>query len=129
MTRDGRGMQPPNLAQRFMRPISTSGLNPFVFPHCWKASDLAAIDRRSTSPPDGLVVSWWNRRGKGAVTVNPEKGQENEQTLWQWLSVFFRHELAPYPGRWSLVARMVIAATLSMIVIITFRIPYGAIGV
>jgi multidrug resistance protein MdtO len=59
------------------------------------------------------------------VTVNPEK----EQTLWQWLPDFFRHELAPYPGRWSLVARMVIAATVSMIVIVTFRIPYGAIRV
>jgi multidrug resistance protein MdtO len=59
------------------------------------------------------------------VSVNSEK----EQTLWQWLPEFFRHELAPYPGRWSLVGRMVIAATLSMIVIVTFRIPYGAIGV
>ena len=54
---------------------------------------------------------------------------ENGKTLWQWLPEFLRHELAPYPGRWSLVGRMVIAATLSMIVIITFRIPYGAIGV
>jgi len=63
------------------------------------------------------------------VTVNPEKAQANEQTLWQWLPEFFRHELAPYPGRWSLVTRMVIAATLSMMVIVTFRIPYGAIGV
>lgn len=60
--------------------------------------------------------------------TSPEKRQ-NEQTLWQWLPEFFRHELAPYPGRWSLVSRMVISATLSMIVIITFRIPYGAIGV
>jgi multidrug resistance protein MdtO len=64
------------------------------------------------------------------VTVHPEEvSRESEQTLWQWLPDFFRHELAPYPGRWSLVARMVIAATLSMIVIVTFRIPYGAIGV
>ena len=63
------------------------------------------------------------------MTTNPEKARANEQTLWQWLPEFFRHELAPYPGRWSLVARMIIAATLSMIVIVTFRIPYGAIGV
>jgi multidrug resistance protein MdtO len=63
------------------------------------------------------------------VTINPENARANEQTLWQWLPEFFRHELAPYPGRWSLVARMVIAATISMIVIVTFRIPYGAIGV
>ena len=63
------------------------------------------------------------------MTSNLQKREEHGQTLWQWLPQFFRHELAPYPGRWSLVARMVIAATASMIVIVTFRIPYGAIGV
>ena len=47
----------------------------------------------------------------------------------EWFPVFLRQELKPYPGRGSVVARMVIAATLSMIVIVTFRIPYGAIGV
>jgi multidrug resistance protein MdtO len=50
-------------------------------------------------------------------------------SLLVWLPHFFRQELAPHPGRWSLVARMVIAATLSMLIIVTFRIPYGAIGV
>jgi multidrug resistance protein MdtO len=66
---------------------------------------------------------------RGAVSVNPALPPETQQTLWEWLPTFLRHELAPYPGRWSLVARMVVAATLSMIVIVTFRIPYGAIGV
>jgi multidrug resistance protein MdtO len=47
----------------------------------------------------------------------------------EWFPVFLRQELKPYPGRGSVVARMVIAATLSMIIIVTFRIPYGAIGV
>ena len=42
--------------------------------------------------------------------------------LWEWL----RDELAPYPGRALLVARMVTAATLVMIVSMTFRLPYGA---
>ena len=55
--------------------------------------------------------------------------REEELSLREWLPEFFRHELAPYPGRGSVVARMVIAAVLSMIVVITFRIPYGAIGV
>lgn len=54
---------------------------------------------------------------------------ECKQTLWKWLPEFFSHELAPYPGRWSLVARMVIAAVLTMFAVVTFRIPYGAIGV
>jgi multidrug resistance protein MdtO len=46
-----------------------------------------------------------------------------------WLRDFLREELAPYPGRQMLVARMVIAATVVMIVTMTFRLPYGAFGV
>ena len=44
--------------------------------------------------------------------------------LWQWL----RDELTPYPGRLALVARMVTAATLVMIICMTFRIPYAFQG-
>jgi multidrug resistance protein MdtO len=43
-----------------------------------------------------------------------------------WLREFFRHELAPYHGRVFLVARLVIAATIAMIITMTFRTPYGA---
>jgi multidrug resistance protein MdtO len=43
----------------------------------------------------------------------------------QWFWAFLKHELAPYPGRAGIVARMVIAATLAMIVCMTFRIPYA----
>lgn len=42
--------------------------------------------------------------------------------LWQWL----KDELSPYPGRALLVARMVAAATLVMLITMTFRVPYGA---
>ena len=45
-----------------------------------------------------------------------------------WFGDFLRKELAPYPGRSAAVARMVIAATLSAVLIVTFRIPGGAIG-
>ena len=45
-----------------------------------------------------------------------------------WLRGFLREELAPYPGRVAVVARMVIAATLVMIICMTFRIPYGFEG-
>jgi multidrug resistance protein MdtO len=45
-----------------------------------------------------------------------------------WFPDFLRKELAPYPGRGAIVARMVIAATISTILIVTFRIPGGAIG-
>jgi len=45
-----------------------------------------------------------------------------------WVRDFLKKELAPYPGRAALVARMTIAATLVMIITMTLRIPYGAYG-
>lgn len=45
-----------------------------------------------------------------------------------WFPDFLKKELAPYPGRGALVARVVISATLSMIIIVTFRIPGGFVG-
>jgi multidrug resistance protein MdtO len=45
-----------------------------------------------------------------------------------WFPEFLKKELAPYPGRGALVARIVISATLTMILIVTFRIPGGVIG-
>jgi len=42
-----------------------------------------------------------------------------------WLREFLKEELAPYPGRGTLVARMVIAATLVMLITMTFRLPIG----
>lgn len=39
---------------------------------------------------------------------------------------FFKDELTPYPERVALVARMVIAATILMLITMTFRMPYGA---
>ena len=50
---------------------------------------------------------------------------ESRQPL-SWFWDFLKQELTPYPGRVSLAARMVIAATLVMIITMTFRIPYGA---
>jgi len=49
--------------------------------------------------------------------------------LATWLPDFLRKELAPYPGRVGIVARMVIAATITAILVEVFRIPGGAIGV
>jgi multidrug resistance protein MdtO len=45
-----------------------------------------------------------------------------------WFPDFLKKELAPYPGRGALMARMVISATLTMILIVTFRIPGGYVG-
>src|ERR1700721_3035956 len=43
-----------------------------------------------------------------------------------WIWEFLTEELVPYPGRSALVSRMVTAATLSMLITMTFRLPYGA---
>lgn len=45
-----------------------------------------------------------------------------------WFPDFLKKELTPYPGRGALVARMVISATLTMILIVTFKIPGGYVG-
>jgi multidrug resistance protein MdtO len=46
----------------------------------------------------------------------------------EWFPDFLKKELAPYPGRGALVARIVISATLTMILLVTFRTPGGVIG-
>ena len=43
-----------------------------------------------------------------------------------WLRAFLQDELAAYPGRSALVARMVVAASIVMLANMTFKIPYGA---
>src|SRR5258708_14672534 len=45
-----------------------------------------------------------------------------------WLEQFLKDELSPYRGRTALVARMVIAATLVMLICMVFRIPYAFQG-
>ncbi|MGB9436031.1 MAG: FUSC family protein [Candidatus Acidiferrum sp.] len=42
-----------------------------------------------------------------------------------WFGQFLKDELAPYPGRAEVVARMTLAATLIMLIGMTFRIPYS----
>jgi multidrug resistance protein MdtO len=48
--------------------------------------------------------------------------------LLPWLGEILKDELAAYPGRGVMVARMVISATLTMILAMTFRIPGGFQG-
>ena len=45
-----------------------------------------------------------------------------------WLWKFLKSELAPYPGRAWVAARITIAATLVMILVMTFQIPFGFLG-
>src|ERR1700722_3662658 len=46
----------------------------------------------------------------------------------RWLWDFLKNELAPYPGRAWVVARVTISATLVMILVMTFQIPNGFLG-
>ena len=48
--------------------------------------------------------------------------------FWEWFPAFLKDELRPYPGRWQLALRYVLAATLTMLVIVTFRLPGAAVG-
>jgi multidrug resistance protein MdtO len=52
----------------------------------------------------------------------------DKRGFYAWFSDFLRSELSPYPGRGVIVARTVIAATITMILIETFRIPGGFLG-
>jgi|HubBroStandDraft_6_1064221.scaffolds.fasta_scaffold00513_12 multidrug resistance protein MdtO len=47
---------------------------------------------------------------------------------WSWFQEFIRWEVAEYPGRLNTVIRMTIAATLVMIIVVTFRIPNAFLG-
>ena len=49
-------------------------------------------------------------------------------SLLSWFEQFLKDELSPYPGRTALVARMVIAATLVMMICMVFRIPLRVPG-
>jgi multidrug resistance protein MdtO len=46
----------------------------------------------------------------------------------KWFWAFLKTELAPYPGRAWVVGRVTIAATLVMLVVMTFQIPNGFLG-
>jgi multidrug resistance protein MdtO len=46
----------------------------------------------------------------------------------QWFASFLREELKPYPGRAVLALRYAVAATITMVLIVTFRLPGAAVG-
>ena len=50
----------------------------------------------------------------------------DEAGAWFWQ--FLKTELAPYPGRAWVVGRITIAATIVMVLVMTFRMPYGFLG-
>lgn len=46
----------------------------------------------------------------------------------RWFWQFLKDEMAPYPGRAWTVGRIVISATIVMLLVMTFRVPYGFLG-
>lgn len=58
----------------------------------------------------------------------PRAAVSSAQPFGPWFLAFLKNELTPYPGRATLVARMTIAATLTMLIIMTFRLPGAAIA-
>ena len=64
-----------------------------------------------------------------ATRATPLRDQLARGTAsWSWFREFVRWEVAPYPGRVNTVIRMTIAATLVMVIVITFRIPNAFLG-
>ena len=49
-------------------------------------------------------------------------------SAWTWFWNFLRTELSPYPGRAWVVGRMVISASIVMLLVMTFQIPNGFLG-
>jgi multidrug resistance protein MdtO len=55
------------------------------------------------------------------IATTPALAPKSSGWLWQ----FLREEFQPYPHRVQLVARMVIAATLVMLICMAYRVPYA----
>jgi multidrug resistance protein MdtO len=63
-----------------------------------------------------------------ASISQPSQEPMQQPSVWSWFPEFLRRELAPYPGRATSVARMVVSATLIMFVVMTFQIPGAALA-
>jgi len=74
--------------------------------------------RRATSNDAGQLPYTWSM-------ATAEQSLRYSVASLSWIRDFLKEELAPYQGRVGVVARMVLSATLIMLVVMTFRIPYG----
>jgi len=61
-----------------------------------------------------------------ALPAVPRSRTLGEASAWFWQ--FLKNELAPYPGRSWVVARITIAATIVMVLVMTFREPFGYVS-
>ncbi len=59
----------------------------------------------------------------------PTAGSQNAiDHFGEWFWAFLKTELSPYPGRAWVVGRITIAASIVMLLVMTFRIPFGFLG-
>lgn len=58
------------------------------------------------------------------TAAEPRAQELRPRFVWFW--EFLKDELAPFPGRGGLIARIVLASTLMMIISMVFRLPYAA---
>src|SRR5262249_18045228 len=61
-----------------------------------------------------------------ALPAVPRSGTLAAANAWFWQ--FLKDELAPYPRPAWVVGRITIAATITMVLVMTFRIPFGYLG-
>ncbi len=61
-----------------------------------------------------------------ALPVAVRSRRLDDAGAWFW--EFIKTELAPYPGRAWVVGRITMAATITMVLVMTFRVPYGFLG-
>lgn len=73
----------------------------------------------------GLSLPGQTTGRRGPPAASP---QSEPPPFAQWFPAFLRDELRPYPGRGLLALRYLLAATLTMLVIVTFRLPGAAVG-
>lgn len=59
----------------------------------------------------------------------PTAGSQNAiDHFGKWFWAFLKTELSPYPGRAWVVGRITIAASIVMLLVMTFQIPFGFLG-
>ncbi len=64
-------------------------------------------------------------QGKTLPAVSPPNAVED---VGKWFWNFLKNEMAPYPGRAWVVARVTLSATIVMLLVMTFQIPNGFLG-
>src|ERR1700751_6306384 len=98
------------------------------FPFAFALTALPPTNSAWANPPSwGCAIRI--RRYRNRLNMENAIAAPSESSgLLPWFREMLKEEIAPYPGRGVMVARMVVAATITMILVMTFRIPGGFQG-